>query len=78
MQTGTDGPDDNGDNVTAFRAQPVDNPSGEERDEGVKNGEGSDDVTIIVVVPMELRGNKVLPRQREYLAVQVVDGGGYE
>ena len=78
MQTGSDGPDDDGPDVAFLRSHPVDELPGKEGDEGIENGECGGDETVVGIAPMEIDGDEVFPCEGEHLTVHVVDRGGKE
>jgi len=74
MKARTQGPDEDRPEIPLLRAEPVDELSGEEIAERVDQRERGGDRAVVVVGPLELRGNEVLPRKGEDLAVEIVDG----
>ena len=78
MQAGAGRPDADRPEEAALRAQPVDHPSGEEHADRVNDGESGRHHAIMRLVPMKLRLDELIPRQREHLAVQVIDRQGQE
>ena len=78
MEAGTQRPHEDGPEIAFLGTHPVDELAGKEAEHGIKDGEHGGDGTVIVVSPVEFGRNKVLPRQREYLAVHIVDRRGKE
>ena len=78
VQARAGGPDTDGDQVTLLRAHPVHELAREQAGDGVEDGEESGNRTVVVVIPVEFRLDEVLVRERQHLAVQVVDGRRHE
>ena len=78
METGAGRPHADSPEVAATGAQPVDDATGEEIGDGIHDGEGGGYVAIVGIGPMKLGSDEVFPREREGLAVQIIDSGGEE
>ena len=78
MHYRTDRPYNNGNQVTFFRAHPVDELTSEKTENRISDREHTGNRSVIGIGPMELRLNKLFERQREDLTVHIVDSGGEE
>ena len=78
VETGTGRPHADSPKVAATGAQPVDDATGEEIGDGIHDGEGGGYVAIVGIGPMKLGSDEVFPREREGLAVQIIDSGSEE
>ena len=78
MKTRTQGPNKDRPKITLLCAEPVDELAGEEVAESINERERSGNRTVVVIGPLKLRCNEVLPRKGEDLAVEIVHGRGGE
>ncbi len=73
MQAGAERPDEDRPEIALLRTEPVDELARDKVGERIDDREDRRDRPVVIVRPVEHRGDEVLVRQRKDLAVEVVD-----
>ena len=73
VQTSTRRPNADRPKITLLRTHPVDKPTSKQHTNRINNGKHGCYRTVVSFIPMELRLDKFVPRQREYLTIQIID-----
>lgn len=74
VHAGSHRPDADGPQITFLGAHPVDETAREEHADGIDDREDRSDQPVVVLVPVEFGLDELVPRQREHLTVEVVNG----